>query len=133
MNNGPRELFSMHELSIAQSIIDIAEATARNQHSLRIHAIKIRLGDFTTVVRDALEFAFEIARRGTLAENARLEIESVPMRIQCATCGPVPDPVRNVCLLCPKCGLPVKIVSGEELQLEYIELDSETESVEWIA
>jgi hydrogenase nickel incorporation protein HypA/HybF len=119
----------MHELSIAQSIIEIAEEKAREENSLCIQTIKIRLGEFTTVVRDALEFAFEVARRETLAENARLEIESVPMVLRCVTCGSVTDPMREVCLICPRCGLPLEIVLGEELQVEYIEVESAAERV----
>jgi len=119
----------MHELSIAQSIIEIAEAKAREENSWCIQTIKIRLGEFTTVVREALEFAFEVARRETLAENARLEIESVPMVVRCVTCGSVTDPVGEVCLICPQCGLPLEVVSGEELQVEYIEVESEAERV----
>ena len=119
----------MHELSIVQSIIEIAEVKAREENSRCIQLIKIRLGEFTTVVREALEFAFEIARRETLAENARLEIESVPMVVRCVTCGAVTDPVREVCLLCPQCGLPLEVVSGEEMQVEYIEIESEAERV----
>jgi hydrogenase nickel incorporation protein HypA/HybF len=121
----------MHEISVAQSIVEIAAAAARAQNSRGIETIGIRLGEFTTVIREALEFAFEIARRGTLAENARLEIETVPMRVECANCGPVADPLGSVCLLCPNCGLPVKIVAGEELQVDYIDLESETESAVW--
>jgi hydrogenase nickel incorporation protein HypA/HybF len=114
----------MHEISIAKSIIEIAEAKAREENSRCIRAIKVRLGEFTTVVREALEFAFEVARRETLAENARLEIESVPMVVRCVVCGPVSDPMREVCLRCPQCGLPLEVVSGEELQVEYIEIES---------
>lgn len=123
----------MHEISVAQSIIDIAETNARKQNCTHIQTIKIRLGEFTTIVPDALEFAFEVARRGTLAEDATLEIESVPMVTRCALCGRVSDPVRQICLLCPYCGLPLEIVSGEELQVEYIEVTSESERNEWIA
>ena len=119
----------MHELSIAQGIIEIAEAKAREENSRCIQTIKIRLGEFTTVVREALEFAFEVARRDTLAETARLEIESVPMVVRCVSCGTVTDPVREVCLICPQCGLPLEVVSGEELQVEYIEVASEAERV----
>ena len=119
----------MHEISIAKSIIEIAEAKAREENSRCIQTIKIRLGEFTTVVREALEFAFEVARRETLAENARLEIESVPMVVRCVACGTVTDPVREVCLRCPQCGLPLEVVSGEELQVEYIEIGSEAERV----
>jgi hydrogenase nickel incorporation protein HypA/HybF len=119
----------MHELSIAQSIIEIAEAKAREENYLCIQTIKIRLGEFTTVVREALEFAFEVARRETLAETARLEIEDVPMVLRCLTCGSVTDPVRDVCLICPQCGLPLDVVSGQDLQVEYIEVESEAERV----
>jgi len=119
----------MHEISSAQSIIDIAEAKAREENSRSIQTIKIRLGEFTTIVREALEFAFEVARRETLAENARLDIERVPMALSCVLCGPVTDPVREICLICPQCGLPLKVVSGEELHVEYIEVDSVSRSV----
>lgn len=113
----------MHELSIVQSIIEISEAAARANDSRAILAIKVRLGEFTTLTREALEFSFEIARRGTLAANAALEIEPVPMELHCALCGRVSHPQREVRLICPHCGLPLEIVSGEELQVEYIELD----------
>jgi len=121
----------MHEISVVQSIIDIAEANARRQNSNWIQTIKIQLGEFTTIVPDALEFAFEVARRGTLAQDATLKIEFVPMVTRCVLCGTVNDPVRQICLLCPQCGLPLEIVSGEELQLQYIEVRSESERNEW--
>ena len=123
----------MHELSIALDIIDIAEANARQQNCLSIQTIKIRLGEFTTIVPDALDFAFEVARRGTLAHDARLEIETVPMITRCVCCGVVTDPLRQICLRCPKCGLPLEIVSGEELEVEYIEVESQKEGNAWIA
>lgn len=113
----------MHELSIAQDIIELAEAKAREKHSPAIQKIKVRLGEFTTIAREALEFAFEVARGGTLAATAQLEIEIVPMVTRCVSCGPVDDPVRGVYLICPLCGLPLEIVAGEELYLEYIELE----------
>jgi hydrogenase nickel incorporation protein HypA/HybF len=123
----------MREISIAESIIDIAEAKAREQNSLCVQAIKIRLGEFTTVAREALEFAFEVVRQGTLADHARLEIEIVPMVVDCVLCGPIADPIREICLICPQCGLPLKIVSGEELQVEYIEIQSQADREPWNA
>jgi hydrogenase nickel incorporation protein HypA/HybF len=121
----------MHEISIAEGIIDIAEAKAREQKSLCIQVIKIRLGEFTTIAREALEFAFEVARQGTLAADSRLEIESVPMVVHCVLCGAIENPVRQVCLICPQCGLPLTIISGEELQVEYIEVESQAERESW--
>jgi hydrogenase nickel incorporation protein HypA/HybF len=121
----------MHEISIAESIIDIAEAKAREQKSLCIQVIKIRLGQFTTIAREALEFAFDVVSQGTLADHARLEIEIVTMVVNCVLCGPIAEPVRELCLICPKCGLSLTIISGEELQVEYIEVESVAEREQW--
>jgi hydrogenase nickel incorporation protein HypA/HybF len=121
----------MHEISIAISIVEIAEASARKQHAASIQLIKLRLGEFTTIVQEALEFAFEIARQDTMAAHATLAIEIVPMIVRCLSCGIVPNPVRDIILSCPKCGLPLEIIDGEDIQLEYIEV--ETENIAWSA
>jgi hydrogenase nickel incorporation protein HypA/HybF len=113
----------MHELSIAENIIEICEASAAAQDSRHIRTIKLRLGEFTTIVSEALQFSFEIARRGTLAENATLEIESVPMVTRCGACGDSGETSQEVCLICTECGAPLEIVSGDEMQVEYIEID----------
>jgi len=121
----------MHEISIAESIVQIAEAKAREQNARSIQVIKLRLGTFTTIVPDALQFAFEICREGTLARDARLEIEIVPMVVRCVVCRASIEPLHGVCLLCEQCGFPLEIVSGEELQIEYIEVDSDKEVTPW--
>jgi hydrogenase nickel incorporation protein HypA/HybF len=121
----------MHELSIVASILDIAEARAREQNSGSIQVIGIRLGEFTNIAREALEFAFEIARQGTLAEHAILEIEVVPMVIECVVCNAVTRPEGTLRLICAQCGFPLRVVSGEELEVEYIELETETERLAW--
>jgi hydrogenase nickel incorporation protein HypA/HybF len=121
----------MHELSIVASILNIAEAKARERNSSSIQAVGIRLGAFTNIAPEALEFAFEIARQGTLAHNARLEIEVVTMIVECLVCEGVNRPERTLCLICTHCGFPLKIVSGEELQVDYIELETEAERLAW--
>lgn len=112
----------MHELSLAQSVIEIAEAEAKKHHAPGVKVIKLRLGEFTGVVRDALEFGFEIARRGTAAETAVLEIEIVPLKTTCPLCKTVARPIEDFCLICPTCGGPVDILAGREMQIEYIDL-----------
>jgi hydrogenase nickel incorporation protein HypA/HybF len=121
----------MHEISIAESIIQIAEAKAREQNAQSIQVIKLRLGTFTTIVPDALQFAFEIARHGTLSRDARLDIEIVPMIVRCVVCEASTQPVGGICLICEQCGFPLEILSGEELRIEYIEVDSAKEQSSW--
>ncbi len=114
----------MHELSLAENIIAIAGAEARKHQSSPVVTVKVRLGDFAGVVEEALRFGFELARRGTLAESAVLEIERVPIKIQCIRCGlEANPPLGDICLICPICGFPVELLSGREMQVEYVELD----------
>jgi hydrogenase nickel incorporation protein HypA/HybF len=120
----------MHEISIAESILQIAEAKAREQNARSIQRIKLRLGSFTTIVPEALQFAFEIARVGTLSHEARLEIEIVPMIVRCVVCESSTQPIGGVRLVCAKCGFPLEIVAGEELQIEYIDVDLEAVDLE---
>jgi hydrogenase nickel incorporation protein HypA/HybF len=121
----------MHEISIAMSIIDIAEANARKQGASSIKLVKLRLGEFTTIVQEALEFAFEIARQDTMAAHATLAVEIVPMSVRCISCGVINNPIKDVILSCPQCGLPLEIIDGEDIQLEYIEVEMET--IAWSA
>jgi hydrogenase nickel incorporation protein HypA/HybF len=85
--------------------------------------IKLRLGEFTAISREAIEFAFQVARLGTLAEQARLEIEVVPMALHCVACNAETQPTTAMSIICPQCGFPLRIVSGTELQIEYIEIE----------
>jgi hydrogenase nickel incorporation protein HypA/HybF len=113
----------MHEISIIESILEVAEEKARENNSSSVTVIKLRLGQFTAIAQEALEFAFEVARQGTLAEHARLEIEVVPMVLHCVVCDLRPEPTGAMIFICPQCGFPLKIVSGKELQIEFIEID----------
>jgi hydrogenase nickel incorporation protein HypA/HybF len=113
----------MHEISIIESILEVAEENAREVNSGSIKAIKLRLGQFTAIAQNALEFAFEVARQGTMAEHARLEIELVPMVLHCVVCDVENEPASGISFVCQRCGFPLKILSGKELQIEYIEID----------
>ena len=122
----------MHEISVAESILDIVEAKAREQNAASVQVIKLRLGKFTTIVPEALEFAFEVARQGTLAQNARLEIEVISMVLHCVVCDAETQPESGICLICERCGFPLKIIAGEELSIEYIEIEAEKEGPQWV-
>jgi len=122
----------MHEISIAESILDIVQAKAREQNASSVQVIKLRLGEFTTIVPEALEFAFEVARQGTLAENARLEIEIVPIVLHCVVCDATTKAEPGLRLICTLCGFPLKIIAGEEIQIEYIEVETEKERTQWM-
>jgi len=113
----------VHEFAITQGILQIAEREAVKHNSSRITRIKLQLGEFTGVVKEALEFSFEVIKLGTLAEDARLEIEVIKLRKQCPGCDEVFEAEGQFDFFCPQCNAPAEIISGREMQIEYIDLD----------
>lgn len=113
----------MHELAMTQSVVELVEAEARRHGADRVNKIKLKIGEFTGVVKEALEFSFDVIKAGTLLEAAELEIEVVPLRKRCEPCDRVFGSNGDFDFFCPDCNRPAEIVSGRELQIEYIDLD----------
>jgi hydrogenase nickel incorporation protein HypA/HybF len=113
----------MHEMSIAQSLIEIIrEEMARHQaHTLR--AVRIHVGEMSAIVPDSLSFCFEVITAGTEMEGARLNIEVIPVEGICRACGER-FKIEEFQFLCPSCGgTGVETVSGQELSIVEIEVD----------
>jgi hydrogenase nickel incorporation protein HypA/HybF len=53
------------------------------------------------------------------------------MEFHCVVCGAAAQPATGVCFICTQCGFPLKIIAGEELQIEYIDVVTEEESFAW--
>jgi hydrogenase nickel incorporation protein HypA/HybF len=112
----------MHELSLAEAVVDIVERHARGRPVTRV---RVRVGHLRQVVPGALQFAFELLSAGTVADGAELEIEEVPVRGRCRRCGEEAQ-LRGFPLQCPRCGeLDVEIVAGEELLVDELECEEE--------
>jgi hydrogenase nickel incorporation protein HypA/HybF len=111
----------MHELGIMQSTLEAALRQARAAGASRIHEVRLRVGRLSGVVPEALNFAFETLRAGTLAAEARLEIEAVPATLWCAGCQAEFESPEFLCD-CPRCGR----VSGElrrGRELEFVSME----------
>ena len=76
----------MHELSIAQNLIEMAETAARDAGAAKVTELHLRLGRMSGVVKESLLFCFDVATEGTLLEGATLEIEDIPIVVYCPTC-----------------------------------------------
>ncbi len=113
----------MHELGIAQSLLEIVEKAAQPYEGARVKKVLLRIGKLSTVVPDALRFAFDAVTRGGMAEGAVLEIEEVPLAIRCRACAEafiVEDPF----MICPRCGAAdVEMISGRELEIKSMEIE----------
>ena len=114
----------MHELSLIASVFDVLEEQAREHGAARVTRVVLRIGVMSGVVPDLLESAFEIYKRGTLAESAQLEIVRVPVRVRCPDCGG--ESMREDSdFSCTACGSRrVEIVEGRELIVETIDLEA---------
>ena len=112
----------MHELALADAVLQIAREHARDR---RVTSVAVKVGRLRQVVPGALEFSFELLAEGTNVEGASLEIEHVPVRLECNGCGSTTE-AAGFPLACERCGgLDVEVVGGDELYVDSIELEDE--------
>ena len=117
----------MHELSVCHGLLTQVAEIAHQAHADQVERIRLRIGPLSGVVPELLKQAFSIARYGTIAANAELVIEALPVRIRCTRCGGETDTVPNR-LLCGQCGdFRTQLLSGAELLLASVDLIRATE------
>ncbi len=113
----------MHEMSIAQGILDIALEAAEKNGGGKIIRIKLQVGEMTGVVPDSLTFCFGALAAGTAAAEAELLIEVLPLVAQCQCCN-YQFSVERYRFFCPRCeSADVKTLSGRELSVEHLEVE----------
>ncbi|MGB9714909.1 MAG: hydrogenase maturation nickel metallochaperone HypA [Thermodesulfovibrionales bacterium] len=113
----------MHELSIAQSLLDIAVKNCKENGYKRIEAIKVKIGRASGIMPDALLFAFDAVKIGTIAEKASLNIEEVPVSGYCENCKKSFTVDEAFIISCPKCGnISLRIDTGRELHIEEMDV-----------
>ena len=115
---------NMHELSIAMSIVEFAQGEAERRGSARVISVRLRLGAFSGVVKQALLSSYEMACADTCLEGSQLIVEEVPLVIYCATCDARRSVDPNQWFSCSVCGAPTpEIVGGRELEVTSLELE----------
>ena len=113
----------MHEMSIAQNIVDIIRENVGPGKEDMVRSVKMKVGEFSGVVRESLEFCFTSLTHNTPLAGASLDIESVPIKALCNACSGTSALEYGV-FICPLCGSnDVKLLSGTELMIETIEID----------
>ena len=112
----------MHEMSLAEGILKIALDVAADNHAKKISAVGLKLGDMAGVEVEALNFSFNILKRNTVAENAELKINRVPITAECNKCGKN-FVVEHYNFFCPDCDGILILKSGRELLVEFIDCE----------
>jgi hydrogenase nickel incorporation protein HypA/HybF len=140
----------MHELSIAEAILDAVRAEAEKRPGAHVAKVAVRVGVLSGVEPEALSFGFECLVQGTDLAPLELAIERTPRRQRCPACDltfDVADATMNASgagaaplgldlgvatadcgpsLACPRCGRAETLLAGgEELQVAYLEIEGE--------
>jgi hydrogenase nickel incorporation protein HypA/HybF len=111
----------MHEMGIAQSILDIVEQEMARHGATKLTTIRLVVGEFTAVVPESLTFCFEVLTKDTPFEGVKLEMEKVPLTGKCTVCE-TEFVVQDYQFICPHCGSnQVETLSGKELFVKEIE------------
>lgn len=112
----------MHELSICQALVEQVEAVAREQNGRRVESVAVSIGPLSGVEPQLLQQAFPLAAAGSLAENAQLRLETLPVRVHCDDCGSDSEGTASR-LVCRHCGnWNTHLLSGDELLLTRVEI-----------
>jgi hydrogenase nickel incorporation protein HypA/HybF len=112
----------MHELSVCQGMLGQVAAIARAHRARGVRRIRVQVGPLSGIEPHLLQQAFPLACAGTVADEAELVIENLPVRVHCETCGSDTDATPNR-LLCGACGdWHTRLVSGDEMLLASVEL-----------
>ena len=113
----------MHEMSLAEGVLQILEDAARTQSFQRVKTVWLEIGRLSSVEPEAMRFCFDAVTRGSLADGARLEIIDVPGSGRCLACGAQVE-IAAVYDPCPICGdYPVQPTGGTEMRVKELEVE----------
>ena len=111
----------MHEYSIVQALLERVDAEARARGATAVHRLSVRIGELSGVEGELLATAYDTFRQRTICEGAALDLRIVPARWACPECG---DAIaRGAVLTCPSCAMPARLVQGDEILLDRIEME----------
>ena len=115
----------MHEFSVCHDLLRQVEDLARAHNARAVSVIHLQIGPLSGIEAALLEQAFTVARAGTVATDAMLTTEALPIQVRCQSCGAVSVVAPNR-LVCGACGdWHTELMSGDELLLASVELELE--------
>ena len=115
----------MHEMGIANSIMEAVEKEASRYPGARATKVGVRVGELAAIDAESLRFCFEVLARDTILDGLQLEIELCPRRHRCRLCERT-FIVHDYDCRCPQCDqVAVECVGGDELELAYVEVEED--------
>jgi hydrogenase nickel incorporation protein HypA/HybF len=116
----------MHELAIAQNILEIVQQSVPEDQAAAVRQVRIRVGQLSGIVPDSLDFCFSVLVNETNMQQASLAIEQVLTVSECRSCAHRFQ-IEDLAFICPACkGTDLNLISGKELEVVEIELEDES-------
>ncbi len=117
---------SMHEMSIAESIVAIVEEELLKHNCHKLTLVRIHYGALSQIVPDSLRFCFEALLMNTPHVGATLELECLPLVLRCSSCeNEFTPPEQDIFAPCPQCQACVGhcVEQGRELFVQHLEAE----------
>jgi len=112
----------MHEMSLAEGVLQLIEEAARKDHFARVTTVWLEIGQLSSVEPEAMAFCFDAVTRGSVAQGARLEIITLPGVGWCMACEKT-VPMTEVFDACPQCGgYQMQVTGGTEMRVKEMEV-----------
>ena len=113
----------MHEMSLVEGVRELIEAAAERESFRTVKSVRVEIGQMSGVEREAFEFCFDLAMRGSLVEGAHLEILATPGSGRCLQCGKT-GVLAAVYDPCEHCGeFPVEVTGGTAMRVIDLEVE----------
>jgi hydrogenase nickel incorporation protein HypA/HybF len=113
----------MHELSIARSIIAIAEQAVPADAPGFVSGVTVQVGELSSIEVEALRFAFDAIKDDSRLSKAELLIDLLPGEAVCTHCGTI-FVMHNYTTPCPACErYAAQVTKGKELKVLSITME----------
>ena len=111
----------MHEIRIAKDLSDIVLEVAAREKLLIVTRVNISFGEMIQIVPDIFDFAFREAVIDTIAKDAEVNIEILPVKLRCGVCNNE-FKINDNMFSCNQCGSnDLVIINGKEMFVKSIE------------
>ena len=113
----------MHEMSIAQSILDIVDEYMAKEDNVKLIEVAVEIGELVAVVPDSLSFCYDALVDNTPYMNSKIIINILPLTAVCSQCDHN-FTIKEFKFVCSACqSTDVMVTGGQELRISHLEVD----------
>jgi hydrogenase nickel incorporation protein HypA/HybF len=118
----------MHEMALMRNVVDmVLQECERDKDITKVVAVRLTIGEMRDVIDEYVPSMFRFLARDTIAEDAQVSINHIPMRVRCLGCGDIfhIDMRDQSTWSCPRCGAyqNYRLFSGNEFRIDKIEVE----------